>query len=225
MEGNQTDYSQLLGLLAQIVPPLAKTLGPDAEVVLHDFANPQSSIIAAEGSVTGRRVGGPVTDLLLRLLRQGKTDHLVAYRTRTSDGRILRSSSIFIKDHQGKPVGCLCINTDITFWLKTEELISNYVALGVQGRHDEVGGQEKFVHDIEELMQSMVDEAVRLVGIPVPLMKKEHKVQVVMMLDDNGVFLVRGAVDYVAHALGISRYTVYNYLDEGRGSKDAVVLG
>ena len=177
------------------MPPLAKTLGPDAEVVLHDFANPQSSIIAAEGSVTGRRVGGPVPDLLLRLLRQGK------------------------------PVGWLCINTDITFWLKTEELISNYVALGVQGRHDEVGGQEKFVHDIEELMQSMVDEAVRLVGIPVPLMKKEHKVQVVMMLDDNGVFLVRGAVDYVAHALGISRYTVYNYLDEGRGSKDAVVLG
>ena len=50
-------------------------------------------------------------------------------------------------------------------------------------------------------------------------MTKEEKVKVVEMLDDRGIFLVKGAVDVVALALAVSKYTVYNYLEEARALK------
>ncbi|MDD2481760.1 MAG: helix-turn-helix domain-containing protein, partial [Lutispora sp.] len=37
---------------------------------------------------------------------------------------------------------------------------------------------------------------------------------IVETLEDKGVFLIKGAVDYVAKVLCVSRYTIYNYLDE-----------
>jgi len=35
-------------------------------------------------------------------------------------------------------------------------------------------------------------------------------------LDKKGVFLVKGSVEQVASVLGVSRYTIYNYLEETR---------
>ncbi|NLA06809.1 MAG: transcriptional regulator [Firmicutes bacterium] len=212
----------LLSMLLPVLPALAKALGPDAEVVLHDLTEPNNGIIGIEGNVTGRKVGGPTTDLVLKMIKQGNANHMLNYRARTSDGRILRSSTIFLKDESGALVGALCINIDISFWLKTHSLVSGLVAttdLEEKKSQESSDCQETFARDIEELMRVMVDEAVQSVGIPMPLAQKDDKMRVVKRLDENGVFLVKGAVDYVAHILGISRYTVYNYLDETRVAK------
>ena len=45
------------------------------------------------------------------------------------------------------------------------------------------------------------------------------ELEIVRVLEDTGIFLIRGAVDYVADALGVSRPTVYNYLAELRSSE------
>jgi predicted transcriptional regulator YheO len=47
-------------------------------------------------------------------------------------------------------------------------------------------------------------------------MSKEEKVQICKQLDAQGAFLIKGAIDYVAAILCVSRYTIYNYLDEIR---------
>jgi predicted transcriptional regulator YheO len=53
-------------------------------------------------------------------------------------------------------------------------------------------------------------------GRPVAYMTKDDKVEIVRTLDQKGAFLIKGAIDYVAKVLCVSRYTVYNYLDEVR---------
>ena len=70
---------------------------------------------------------------------------------------------------------------------------------------------------MEELAVSAVREATEAVGVPVALMRKDHKREVVRMLDERGLFLIRDGVEYVAAALSISRYTIYNYLAEING--------
>ena len=52
-----------------------------------------------------------------------------------------------------------------------------------------------------------------------PMMKKENKMRVVKALDEHGIFLIKGAVDSVAGFLDVSRYTVYNYLQEIRSQR------
>jgi hypothetical protein len=54
-------------------------------------------------------------------------------------------------------------------------------------------------------------------GAPLAELSREDKQKAVRMLDDQGAFQLRKAVEEVADALGVSRFTVYNYLNaEGR---------
>ncbi|MFD7656870.1 aminotransferase class V-fold PLP-dependent enzyme [Actinosynnema sp. NPDC059797] len=76
---------------------------------------------------------------------------------------------------------------------------------------------EVFPGDVETLQRLLVERAVESVGVPVELMKKSHKSQVVRVLDEAGLFLIRDSVDHLAGVLGVTRYTIYNYLNEIRG--------
>jgi len=69
---------------------------------------------------------------------------------------------------------------------------------------------------VETILHSSIEEFITQQGIPVSLMKKEDKLRTVEHLDEQGIFLIRGSVATVARALGVSRYTIYNYLDEIR---------
>lgn len=44
--------------------------------------------------------------------------------------------------------------------------------------------------------------------------QKKEKVEIVRQMQEKGLFIVRGGVEMAARVLGVSRYTVYNYLDE-----------
>ena len=44
-------------------------------------------------------------------------------------------------------------------------------------------------------------------------------VELVRHMDEKGIFLVKGAMDKVAELMGVSRVTIYSYLDEARGKK------
>jgi hypothetical protein len=50
-------------------------------------------------------------------------------------------------------------------------------------------------------------------GTPLHELSREDKQLVVQRLDEDGAFLLRRAVDEVADAIGVSRFTIYNYLN------------
>jgi len=47
---------------------------------------------------------------------------------------------------------------------------------------------------------------------------RDEKKQLIQRLEKGGVFEIRGAVNYMAKVLGLSKYTIYNYLKEVRES-------
>ena len=213
MTDDQRAIHPTLAVIIPLVAGLAEVLGDDAEVVLHELSHPHDSVIAIAGNVTGRRVGAPLTDLILRLLRQGKLEsNLLNYESRGPDGKLLRSSTILIRDDAGQLIGCLCINFDLTKWTVAKYAIDSYC------RTTPLAGDvaETFTHDIESMLLSNIEEVIRMQETPVTLMKKADKLAVVSELDQRGVFLVKGAVTRVASMLDVSRYTVYNYLEEIR---------
>ncbi len=69
---------------------------------------------------------------------------------------------------------------------------------------------------MKENLEDIVLSVIQRSTIPVDLMAKEDKIELVRIFEERGVFLVKGAVEYVAEVLNVSRYTVYNYLDEIR---------
>ena len=50
-------------------------------------------------------------------------------------------------------------------------------------------------------------------------MKRDEKIELIRFMDQKGLFLIKGTVDRVAKRMGISKVTVYSYLDEIKEEK------
>jgi predicted transcriptional regulator YheO len=52
-----------LSALAATIEPLAQSMGPNAEIVLHDYRRPEHSVVAVAGSVTQREIGSAMSEI------------------------------------------------------------------------------------------------------------------------------------------------------------------
>jgi len=214
-EPSAQDAEQVLATLATLVEPLSRTIPADCEVVLHDLRRLPNSIVAIAGDITGRNVGGPATDLLLRKAAAGTIATTVGYETRLPDGRSLRSTTVVVRDAEGTAVAALCINTDVSIWRAVKAIAESMLPEeSPTEQHTEQPPEEKFFPDIDELAKHLLAEAIDACGAPVDLMQKRHKIAVVKGLKDGGFFMLKESVEMAAHALQVTRFTVYNYLNE-----------
>ncbi len=55
-------------------------------------------------------------------------------------------------------------------------------------------------------------------GMPLAELDRKAKQEIVRSLEARGAFAVRHGVETVASALGVSRFTVYNYLNREKGA-------
>ncbi len=217
----QNKISLILNSLIPMVETIGQTFGKNCEVVLHDFRDPQHSIIKiVNGHVSGRSVGGPITDFALATWRRGgfgdqREDRIINYKTKTKDGKVIKSSTVFIKDEEEKIVGCLCINYEMTFHLMFSKIMNEFCHMTELGKSEEkLKEEETFATEIDEVFEKITKKAIEQVGKPVSLMQKNDKLRVVKIVDDNGGFIIKGAIDRLANELSVSRYTIYNYLAE-----------
>ena len=193
-----------------IAEGIAKTFGSNCEVVLHDLTDVSSSIVAIlNGHVTGRKIGSPMTDLGLTILKKGNEDQLLLnYPNKSIKGKRLKSTSILIRDDYGEVVGCLCINIDLTMLSMANSILEEMVNV-----HEEKD-EESFPQSVTDLEEKMIDRAVEKIGKPITLMDKNERMEFIRLLDDMGLFLIKGTVQNVAQLLDVSKFTIYNYLEK-----------
>ncbi len=207
--GTMDDF---VDLLRPIVQGIHATFGSRCEVVLHDYRDPEHSIVAVAGDVTHRNIGGSVTQMGLAVIAEGEaaTDQ-INYITRTQDGRVLKSSTIVLRNHEGCVFGALCINFDVT------DLRMLVGALGeMAGASDAPATPVVFSDDIGQVIRAVIDEEEVTLGRSIDRMNKQDRLTIFRALEKRGVFTLQRAVPQVAEYLGISRATAYNYLEEIR---------
>lgn len=219
-EKKEREMHPYLKAVLQSAEGLSLMLGSRYEVILHDLSHVESSIVAIYGNVTNRSVGGPATNYLLQVLKTygDEAPNSLNYRNVMPDGRVLRSSTICIRDDKGHIIGSLCINQDLTDFIVASKLSQELTAFQRPSTEKE-HAEEIFSHDINDVMENMVRAEFELLQKPVAYMQKEDKLALVQRMESKGIFGVKGAVEYVAERLGVTNYTVYNYLKEIRFTK------
>lgn len=223
------EHERLLSLLVQLARPLQASIPGQSEVVIHYLPQLPNSIVAIEGDVTGRRVGDPATNTLLEAAAQGQLKTNIGYTTRAPDDRTLSSSTVIVTDSSGEGVAALCINRDVTKLLNAQEIIRELLPEGdetpassssVPPAQAREKTDERFVRDVDELTQLLLHEAVTEQGADPQKLTREQRVAAVVSLKDRGFFLLRDAAEQAASALGVSRFTIYNYLNESVDEED-----
>lgn len=200
----------------QLAVGLRELFGPMCEVVVHDFHDLEHSIVHIEGNVTNRAIGGAATDLLLEKVRQGDTLHdLYAYTTSLPGGRVMKSSTIFLRDGEGCAAGALCINLDVTDFIASRNALNAFVSTDANTER----ATETLSDNIFETVQSAVAETLYDAGRSLHTLTREEKIDLMNRLEGKGLFQVKKAVPIVADMLGLSRATVYNYLREAHDTQ------
>ena len=215
MQDSQIDFYR------RLAKALARQFGSACEVVVHDLdRDPEHSVVAIEnGEVTGRKLGDGPSHVVLEALQAGPDAQLedrIGYLTRTEDGKVLKSSTIYIRNDAGRAVGILAINYDITVLRAAGDIIGELVGTE-QGASQ--GEPEPIVRSVADLLDELIEQSVELVGTPVSLMTKDEKVRAIRYLNDAGAFLITKSGPKVCKYFGISKYTLYSYLDEVRSSE------
>lgn len=62
-------------------------------------------------------------------------------------------------------------------------------------------------------LDRLIEAVEAELGDSLPRLSREDKQKAVRLLDERGAFILRRAVEDVADAMGVSRITVYNYLN------------
>jgi len=215
-----SDRELIFNTLKQIADAIVNTFTRDLEVVVHDLSQPQKSIKYIAGDVTHRKIGGPITDLVVKALHQEGRDirDRHNYKTTTSDGRVLKSTTVFIRDSRGDVVSALCINVDMTHFLNAAYALNIFTST-----ENDFNGSEKvetFSMSIAETIEVLLQQAVVKIGKQPSSMSIEEKIELVKELETSGVFQIKGGIDQAALFMGVSKYTVYNYLKKIRAEHD-----
>lgn len=215
--GNYLDATMLTFLL-NLAKALSAQFGPHCEVVIHDLQtnDPDRSIVAIEnGHVSGRKLGDGPSHVVLDALRdpEGVHDRL-SYLTKTKDGKTLKSTTIYIRNDAGETIGIFSINYDITLILAMEESMRQFVAVAPQ---EETDAPEPIARNVSELLDELIEQSVKQVGKPVALMSREDKVKAIGFLNDTGAFLISKSGGRVCRYFGISKYSLYSYIEEAKG--------
>ena len=206
-------------MLRQVAAGIAAQFGSNCEVVVHDLSrHPDHSIVEiVNGHVTGRKVGDGASHVVIEQLQTNDPepkDHL-CYLTKTPDGKILKSSTVYIRNSKGKVSAIFSINYDISKLLMVESAVRDLISTGEETQQTE---PEKIVN-INDLLDDLIEQSVALVGKAVALMNKDDKVKAIRFLNQNGAFLVTKSGDKIAKYFGISKYTLYSYIDTKQEEK------
>jgi predicted transcriptional regulator YheO len=206
MAKRTSEQQLLLAQVRQIADGLAQTFAPFTEVVVHDLLAPAHSVLALHNNLSGRQVGDPATELgLARIMDPGYEQIIANYPNQFADGRQVKSTSIGIKDGQGRYIAALCINVDLTLFQSFQSALRKFMA--VEGQ---TPTRESLDPSGTDAIRARIDEfAARLSSTPRAL-RAEDRRTLVKELKGAGLLEVRRAMHTIAAHLGVSRATVYS---------------
>lgn len=219
----------LLDTYKALVPFLGQALGRHCEVVLHDLRNPDHSVIAiANGEISGRSVGAPATDFILKLLQEDKNkqkQYMTNYYGKSFNGHVLRSSTYLIHDETGKCIGSLCLNYDVEPYLLARRQIDEMVLMDllqnvpgliaqpVQDTEPEDHLSESMYQTVDDAIEHLIQNTLKKYRTETKRLSQAERLEIVRELYKNGLFVLKGSVYALAQDLGVSEPTIYRYLN------------
>jgi len=206
-----------LDFLIQIAHGVAQEFGTSCEVVIHDLTKEsiESSIVYIEnGHVSNRKQGDGPSGIVLETLNKGSQllEDQLAYLTKTDDGRILKSSTMYIRGEDDKVNYIFSLNYDITGLIAMDNALRSLI----ETKNDSDQKPKRITHNVNDLLDTLIKQSVDLVGKPVALMTKDDKIAAIQYLNNSGAFLITKSGDKVSNFFGISKFTLYSYIDAGK---------
>lgn len=212
----------------QSVQMLGSQFGDSCQAVLYAIEGTQpqlrGSLIAVSGTTTGAKLGDPLPAFLLEHIQAQGYENAYGFINKSFQGLVLRTSIQFVFSRNQEVAGCLCIHHNIVHIKMIISFLEELTRSSSLEDEDEWGnkqtaGEKSFrASNIQGFLDSVLSELIaeRVGDGNFSMLEKIDKLALITELDQRGVFLVKGAVNLIAKRLNMSKFSIYNYLDEIR---------
>lgn len=217
--------NQELNRYIPLVEFLGRALGSQYEVVLHDFTDPEHAVIAiANGYLSGRSVGSPMTNLAMKMLQDDVVEngngknYVVQHEAAGKDGTPFSSSTMLIRDTKGRAIGALCVNFNVNVFLGLKDFIES-IGLGENKPANQPGARHYEGEVLADGGGSALDAVYHTVmdkRLNIDYSSQQMKQEIINEFYTEGAFLLKGSVSYIAERLSMSEPTVYRYLAKAK---------
>lgn len=206
---HMTENELLLREGKKIVEAVGKMFAPCCEVVLHDLRNPEHTIVAIEGNLSGRQIGESATELgIARINDPNFPDVIQNYPNCFPDGRAAKSTSIGIRNSKGQFIAAICLNLDVSLFTSVQQSLSKLISVEGQaaGMHESLRARS-----VDEI-RAAIDAYAAQRNQTARGLSAEEKKGLVRDLNERGFLQIKNAVQGIGDYLGVSRATIYNYI-------------
>lgn len=194
-------------------------LGDTTEVVLYSFEDMNHSVIdIANPGISGISLGDPLTGFAIAAMKDKGKDgppYYLNHITFSKEKLPLRSNSLIILDSQKNPLGMLSTHTDVSTYQAAAQLLQKlaFMPYGPEVGDKNVAVEMAVVQSSPvDMIQSVIQDVTQSVGLAVTRLTTVEKIEIVSRLNEEGFFLIKGAVSLVAQMISASDATIYRYL-------------
>ncbi|MEM6432437.1 MAG: PAS domain-containing protein [Cyanobacteria bacterium P01_D01_bin.115] len=186
---------------------IAAWLYPHAEVVLHDL---ESDTVVRIWNNISRRKSGDASLIDREVQLKNAVDVYGPYEKINWDGRRLKCVSNVVKDSQGHRLGLLCLNLDVSSFDTLKGFLESFTT--VTSSLPTALAKNDWREHINETLNIFLKEQ----ETTLEALTKSQKIAAIAYLDKRKLFATRNAASHLAGILGVSRATIYNWLNKSR---------
>jgi predicted transcriptional regulator YheO len=121
----------------------------------------------------------------------------------------------------GLQVYATTTSTPVTFYVSPDAQTTEYNPFVLNYNSDDgsLDIDDTIASNVADLIDILVDKSIALIGKAPADMNKEEKKTAIGFLNDQGAFLITGAGDKISEFFGISKFTLYTYLNDKKIKK------
>lgn len=191
--------------------PLCDAIGklffPNVEVVLHDLET--QKLVHIVNPFSKREIGDKMINDV-KDINSLKEDIVGPYNKTNIDGKKLKTVSTILRDTNKKAIGIICIN----FKIEVFETMYDSLKMLLNIEKNEEQPQALFSQDWKEHTHNTINKYLETNNLVLEELKIKEKKELIIYLNNEGIFSIRNVVTYLCEVLDISRATIYKWLKE-----------
>ena len=196
---------------------IAEMMGPDTEVILYSVTD-RSVYYVINPMDEEMVVGSGLRSLERRFLENRLYDHesfVVNYRALSKHRNKLKSATLFLRGDNRQLIAMLTVNANVDRLVELRDMLNEMVS-GHRPYDNQHGTSfyNSFEVSVEGIVSTTIRKELDKYKVPPDRLSQQEKIEVVRCLDQQGIFLVKGAIVEVAKSLQTTETTIYRYLNK-----------
>lgn len=196
---------------------IAEMMGPDTEVILYSVTD-RSVYYVINPMDEEMVVGSGLRSLERRFLENRLYDHesfVVNYRALSKHRNKLKSATLFLRGDNRQLIAMLTVNANVDRLVELRDMLNEMVS-GHRPYDNQHGTSfyNSFEVSVEGIVSTTIRKELDKYKVPPDRLSQQEKIEIVRCLDQQGIFLVKGAIIEVAKSLQTTETTIYRYLNK-----------